>query len=75
MLLCCLKILAAKTHWIIKTARLNQPISCENVLTSKFKSKGELLWGSYYDFISKENESLWIHSKLKKKSGLIEKDP
>lgn len=56
----------AKRHWIIKPARVNQPICFKDTLASKFKSKDVLIWGRRYAFNSAGNEWLWIHFKLKK---------
>ena len=50
---------AAKRHLIINAAELIQHMYFQNALTSKFKSKGMLLW-------RRGNEKLWIHSGLRK---------
>ena len=38
----------------------------ENILTSKLKSKGMLLWRRDFASVSTGNERLWIHSELRK---------
>ena len=49
---------AAERHWIIKrTAELNHPIYCRDVLASEWKSKNVLHWGGGCTF-STENEKL-----------------
>lgn len=48
----------AKKHWIMETARLNQPIYFYNILTSKWNSKRVLLWERGYAFIFTGNEKL-----------------
>lgn len=49
---------ATKTHLIMKATRISQHIYFENVLNSKFKSKGMLLCGRGYASISTEYENL-----------------
>lgn len=50
--------IAAKTHWIMKAAKLNQFIYFKSVLTSRCKSKDMLLWERGYVFISTGNGML-----------------
>ena len=49
---------AAKRHLIINAAGLIQHIYFENALTSKFNSKGMLLWRRGFAFVSKGNKRL-----------------
>ena len=57
---------AAKRLLFINAAELTQDMYFENTLDSKLKSKGMLLWRRDFDFVSTENEKLWIHSELRK---------
>ena len=60
------RVMSGKRHLIIKAARLIQHMYFENALTSKFNSKGMLLWRRSFAFVSTGNERLWIHSGLRK---------
>ena len=55
---------ATKRHLNINAAGLAKNEYFINVLTSKLKSKDILLWGRCFDFVSTENERIWIHSEL-----------
>lgn len=71
-------VLAAKWHWIMEPAKLNQCLCFKSVLISKWKSKNIWLWGKGYAFISLGNERLWIHYKFLKIMfvwGKIPKNP
>ena len=57
---------AAKGLLFINTAELTQDRHFENTLASKLKSKGMVLWGRDFAFVSIGNEKLWIHYKLRK---------
>ena len=65
----------AKRHLIINAAGLIQHRYFENVLTSKFTSKGMFLWRRSFAFVSTGNEKLWIHSGLRKIRFDQERDP
>ena len=56
----------AKRLLFINAAELTQDRYFENTLASKLKSKGMLLWGRDFAFVSTEHERLWIHSELRK---------
>ena len=53
-------------YLLINAAELIQDRYFKNILTSKLKSKGMLLWRRDFAFVSTENERLWIHSELRK---------
>ena len=57
---------AAKRYLLINAAELIQDRYFENILASKLKSKGMLLWRRDFAFVSTGNERLWIHSELRK---------
>ena len=57
---------AAKRYLFINAAELIQDRYFENILASKLKSKGMLLWRRNSAFVSTENERLWIYSELRK---------
>ena len=57
---------AAKRYLLINAAELIQDRYFENILASKLKSKGMLLWRRDFSFVSTENERLWIYSELRK---------
>ena len=61
------RVKAAKRYLIINAAELIQHIYLENILTSKFKSRGMLHWRRGFAFVSIGNERLWIYSGLTKK--------
>ena len=66
---------AAKRYLFINAAKLIQERYFENILTSKLKPKGMLLWRRDFVFVSTENERLWIYSELRKISFDQERPP
>ena len=56
---------AAKRYLLINAAELIQDRYFENILFSKLKSKGMLLWKRDFAF-STGNGRLWIYSELRK---------
>ena len=47
-----------------KSAKLNHPVYIKDSLTSEWVAGNMLHWGGAFDFISTEEEKLWIPSKL-----------
>ena len=56
--------LSTERHFIVWTAKLNQHVYYKGIMTSEFGSKNMLLWKRRSSFVSKENENLWISSRL-----------
>ena len=56
--------LNTERHLIVQAAKLNQYIYFKGILTSKFESKGVLLWKKGSAFVLIEDENQWILSKL-----------
>lgn len=63
---------AAKRQLIINSEFM-EPTYCNNVLTSKFKSKYILLWGKEFAFIYIGHDRLWFIAD-QRNPGLIEEE-
>lgn len=48
---------ASERHCIMKTAKLNQPIDFNDVLTSECKSENMLHWGTGFTFVTIGNKN------------------